>query len=321
MFKISVITCTHNPRPDYLAQTVEGLARQSLPLDRWEYLLIDNASRPGRAPNLDLSWHPQARIIREEQLGLTPARLRGIREALGSLLVFVDDDNVIDPNFLDEVLRVAEQEPFLGSWGGQCRPRFDQPPPEWTRRYWGSLAIREFDSDRWSNVRWFLGAMPCGAGLCVRREVAQRYLALNENGDRKRFQLDRTGDSLVSGGDHDLAGCACDLGMGIGLISTLKLTHLIPPQRLTLPYLARLEEGIVVSGILLGLERGEPVPSARGLVGRLADQLRLLRLRGPHREILRAHYRGRAKALKIWSNRGATTNSLQDHAGNREEPT
>ena len=295
---LRVITCTHNPRPDYLAETVEALARQSLPLERWEYLLIDNASSPERTPKVDLSWHPRARIIREENLGLTPARLRGIREAQGNLLVFVDDDNVLDPNFLEEAVRVADQNPFLGSWSGQCRARFDEPPPEWTRRYWGNLVIREFDTDVWSNMPRLPQTMPCGAGLCVRRAVAHHYLASQENGDRKRFQFDRTGDSLVSGGDNDLAACACDLGMGLGLVSALKLTHLIPPERLTLSYLTRLTEGIEFTSILLDMERGIQVPD-RGRLGQLADQLRLFRLRGPHREILRAVYRGRSRAMKL----------------------
>jgi glycosyltransferase involved in cell wall biosynthesis len=308
MDQVTVITCTHNPRSDYLAETIEALARQSLPLDRWEYVLIDNASSPERTPKIELSWHPEARMIREENLGLTPARLRGIREAQGNLLVFVDDDNVLDPNFLEQALRVAEEKPFLGSWSGQCRARFDEPPPEWTRRYWGNLVIREFDTDAWSNMPRLPQTMPCGAGLCLRKVVAQRYLALYEDGDRKRFQFDRTGNSLVSGGDNDLAACACDLGMGIGLISTLKLTHLIPPERLTLSYLARLTEGIEFSSTLLDLECGVKMP-ARGPVGRLADQLRLLRLRGPHREIFRAVYRGRSKAMKILSDRRAPTAS------------
>jgi hypothetical protein len=46
--------------------------------------------------------------------------------------------------------------------------------------------------------------MPCGAGLCVRRGVAEHYLRLHESGERT-FQLDRTGDALLSGGDNDLA--------------------------------------------------------------------------------------------------------------------
>ena len=38
--------------------------------------------------------------------------------------------------------------------------------------------------------------MPCGAGLCVRREVLRVYFDLHANGKR-RFVLDRIGDSLV----------------------------------------------------------------------------------------------------------------------------
>jgi hypothetical protein len=108
--------------------------------------------------------------------------------------------------------------------------------------------------------------------------------------------LDRVGDSLVSGGDNDLAACACDLGLGVGLIAALKLTHLIPSQRLTLDYLSRLAESIQFSSLILDAERGLPIPK-RGIVGAIADQLRLYRARGPHREIMRATYRGRAAAI------------------------
>jgi glycosyltransferase involved in cell wall biosynthesis len=296
MSEISVITCTHNPRPDYLGETLEALAQQSLSLDQWEYLLIDNASSPEKTPKVDLSWHSQARMIREENLGLTPARLRGIRETRGDLLVFVDDDNVIDRNFLEEALRVAKEKPFLGSWSGQCRPRFDEPPPEWTRRYWGNLVIREFDTDMWSNMPRLPQTMPCGAGLCIRRAVAQRYLALHESGDRKRFQFDRIADSLVSGGDNDLAACACDLGMGVGLISALKLTHLIPPERVTLGYLVKLAEGIYFSAVILDALYARDGKIDRNRVT-WRDRLRCALLRTPHREIFAASLRGREKGL------------------------
>src|SRR4051812_12592949 len=99
--EISVITCTHNPRREYLAKVVEALKAQTLALDRWEYLLIDNASAAERKPTVELSWHPHARLAHEPKLGLTAARLLGIAEARGSLLVFVDDDNVLPPDFLE----------------------------------------------------------------------------------------------------------------------------------------------------------------------------------------------------------------------------
>lgn len=296
---ISVITCTHNPRSEFLEATVRGLANQSLPAAQWEYVLIDNASSQERLPKASLSWHPDARTFREAKLGLTPARLRGIHEAKGELLVFVDDDNVLDPDFLDQALRVAKERPYLGSWSGQIRPEFAVPPPEWTRRYWGNLAIREFEQDLWSNQPRLPDTMPCGAGLCVRREVAAHYVRLHEIGQRS-FQFDRTGDSLVSGGDNDLAACACDIGLGVGLIAALKLTHLMPPERLTCDYLARLAEGIAFSSVLLDAARNQPVVR-RGFLRTGADRIRAWALPAPHRRIAYAAMQGRRRALQVLS--------------------
>jgi glycosyltransferase involved in cell wall biosynthesis len=257
---------------------------------------VDNRSDTPLADRMDLAWHPSARIGREETLGLTPARLRGIRESKGDLLVFVDDDNVLDVDFLETALRTMEERPFLGSWSGQCRPGFEVPPPEWTRRYWGNLVIREFDKDVWSNLPRLALSMPCGAGLCVRREVALHYLDLHESGKRS-FQFDRNGKSLLSGGDNDLAACACDIGLGVGLIASLKLTHLISPERLEEDYLERLSEGIHFSSTMLDAEYGVRV-GQRTALGRAADFLRVIRLKQPHRRILKAAFHGRDRATR-----------------------
>src|SRR5690349_9705551 len=115
---VTVIICTHNPRPDYLGRCLAALEAQTLYPDKWELILIDNASVPDRAPRPDLSWHPHTRLIHEGNLGLTPARLRGIREAKGSLLVFVDDDNVLNADYLEMALHIAEEKTFLGAWSG-----------------------------------------------------------------------------------------------------------------------------------------------------------------------------------------------------------
>ncbi len=253
---LSVIICAHNPRRPNLEKVLLALQAQTLPLERWELLLIDNASTPPLASEIDLSWHPHARHIREAALGLTPARLCGIRSAQAELLVFVDDDNVLDPDYLATAVSIDQKWPQLGVWGGQVRPAFEIEPPDWTRIYWGNLAIREFDDDRWSNLPNHGEALPCGAGLCIRQPIAAKYAELVQS-DPKRTGLDRKGNLLTSGGDTDMALTACDLGMGMGQFTALKLTHLIPAQRLQEEYLLRLEEGMSYSGIMLRFLRGE----------------------------------------------------------------
>jgi GT2 family glycosyltransferase len=292
---LSVIVCTHNPRQDYFQQCVDALRQQTLPYEQWQILLVDNQSAQPLAGRVDLSWHPTASTVREETLGLTATRMRGIRESKGGLLVFVDDDNVLDPDFLEVAQRTMAERPFLGSWSGQCRPSFESPPPEWTRRYWGNLVIREFDHDIWSNLPRLPESMPCGAGLCVRREVALRYVELHESGKRP-FQFDRNGKSLLSGGDNDLAACACDLGLGVGLIASLKLTHLISPQRLTLDYLARLAEGIQYSGALLDYFWNGKLEPPLSFHRKIARRLRVASMGHEHAEIARAVERGMRRA-------------------------
>jgi glycosyltransferase involved in cell wall biosynthesis len=294
---LSVIICTHNPRPDYFRQCLDALSRQTLVRNRWELIAVDNRSDEPLAGRNDLSCGPTARLVREETLGLTPARLRGIRESKGDLLIFVDDDNVLDADFLETALRIAEERPFLGSWSGQCRPGFEEPPPEWTRRYWGNLVIREFDKDVWSNLPRLPQSMPCGAGLCVRRDVALYYLDLHESGKRS-FQFDRTGGALLSGGDNDLAACACDIGLGVGLIASLKLTHLISPQRLTEDYLVRLTEGVFFSAVVLDHLRSS-LSELESYKVRWHEPVRALLAGGPHREIQLACLRGRRRGLKF----------------------
>lgn len=297
--EISVITCSHNPRPDYLKQVLDALKAQTLDPRRWEYLLSDNASEVPLDTAVDLSWHPRARHVREEKLGLTHARLCGIRESLGEVLVFVDDDNVLEADFLDQAMKIAKEWPRLGAWGGQTRPAFDAPPPEWTTRYWSCLVIREFDSDRWSNQPSAENTVPWGAGLCIRKSVADYYSELHATGKR-RILMDRVGNSLVSGGDTDLAMCACDVGLGMGLFTSLKLIHLISAFRLTEDYLVRLVEGIAYSGVVTNSFRSTNgnVP-VRKLSTSLADFVRLMIRNRRDRRFFRAVRSGKANALRV----------------------
>jgi glycosyltransferase involved in cell wall biosynthesis len=297
MTTLSVVICTHNPRPDYFDRCVAALAAQTLPPERWDLVIVDNASDAGKAPQADLSWHPKARVVHEAKLGKTPALIRGIRETDGSLVVSVDDDNVLDPDYLETACRIADERPYLGSWSGQCRPGLERKPPEWTKRYWAGLVIYEFERDVWSNLPRLAATMPQGAGLCVRRSVADHYVYLHDSGQRE-FQFDRTGTALLGGGDNDLAACACDLGLGMGLIAALRLTHLIRPERFTEDYLARLMEGTSFSSVMLDSVRGiQPVP--RGIMGRITDYVRVAREKPPHRRIISAAYRGRDRAIRL----------------------
>jgi hypothetical protein len=61
MIPVSVIICTHNPRPDHLQRVLNALKAQTLPKEQWQLVLIDNASREPLADQLDVRCHPHTR--------------------------------------------------------------------------------------------------------------------------------------------------------------------------------------------------------------------------------------------------------------------
>ena len=272
--RLSVIICTHNPRQDLLQRTLQALRAQTLPHAEWELLLIDNACTEPLSGRWDLTWQTRARHIREEELGLTPARLRGIREARSDLLLFVDDDNVLDPDYLEQALLMAGRWPMVGVFSGSCRGEFEIPPPASIRPFLSSLAVAEIDREYWANIHEWSLATPLGAGMCLRRPVAEAYRQRVLSRPSLR-QLGRRGSILTSGEDNDIVLTAIDLGFGSARFPTLRLTHLITRGRLTEEYIIKLHAGFEFSGLILAADRNRG--GARRRPGRLREFRRLLR--------------------------------------------
>ena len=192
---LSVILCTYNPRPDLFAEVLAALAGQTLPAKRFELVVVDNNS----TPPVDVPVQPFAtRIVREPNLGLNYARRTGIQHARADLLIFVDDDNLLDPDYLQTALALSQSHPHLGAYGGLTRPRLEipHPLPRWKRRLLDKLGVRDngpapltSSVDKWGPWE------PIGAGLVLRRPVADHFLHLMQTSPHAP-RLDRSGPGL-----------------------------------------------------------------------------------------------------------------------------
>jgi glycosyltransferase involved in cell wall biosynthesis len=298
MLAVSVIICSHNPREDYLHRVLDALKAQTLPTKDWELLLVDNASKEPVAKRVDLSWHPHARHIREDKVGLTHARLRGIAESKSDLLIFVDDDNVLRADYLQAALKISAVWPQLGAWGGSCIPEFETEPAAGLRPWLAGLLIEKLETSFWAKLPVSGPALPPGAGMAVRRAVAERYRELTLR-DPLRQALGRSGKNLAAGEDSDMALCSLALELGTGRFPELELTHLIPSRRLTLDYLEGIHQGFGYADVVLkaihnreALEQG-----TQSLKNLLLPVFLLASGKGPvERRIRLAEERGRAVA-------------------------
>jgi glycosyltransferase involved in cell wall biosynthesis len=249
--RVSVIIPTHNPDPERLRRTLLGLRAQTLPPAAWDTLLIDNASThfpsgDALAAAAPVGFH----VVREPVLGLTAARRTGLIAAGGELAVLVDDDNVLAPDYLAEVVALFGALPGIGALGGKSLPEFAAGPPDWTREFFPLLALRDLGPE--SLIATSLRApgasrdeypscSPIGAGMALRRPAWQAWLDAPAGG---ALPSDRRGAALTSGGDNDIVLSALRAGWGVAYSPRLSLTHLIPGDRLEPNYLAQLNRGI-----------------------------------------------------------------------------
>jgi glycosyltransferase involved in cell wall biosynthesis len=249
---LSVVIPTHNPDPTRLRATLAGLYSQTLPGDQCEIIVVNNASTSwseawftaeGKRENLT--------VVDEPVLGLTAARIRGLTTSSGNIVVLVDDDNVLAPDYLANAIELFKSHPRLGAAGGKSLPHFEAPPPNWSREFFPLLALRDLgDSSLISSVHSdradldleYPAFAPIGAGMVIRREAWAAWLEKIQSAGEAPG--DRCGTQLTSGGDNDIVFCTLRAGWDVGYLPSLVLTHLIPAERTKPEYLGRLNRAI-----------------------------------------------------------------------------
>ncbi len=251
--QLSIVIPAHNPNPGRLSRVLTGIREQSLGKDAYETIIIDNASSSALSVAQMARLGPipdKLHVVREERMGLAFARQAGLRATRGKFVVLVDDDNVLAPDYLEQVLRFFAGHPQVGALGGRSLPEFEQSPASWQRQFFPLLALRDpGDQPKISRGLRPAGAVrnayptdaaPIGAGMALRREAALQWLASSSG-----TQLsDRRGGELTSGGDNDIVLTLMKHGWEVAYSPDLSLTHLIPAGRLDPAYLARLNRGI-----------------------------------------------------------------------------
>lgn len=107
--KISVIVPVHNAQ-DYLEEMIRSVLTQTH--ESMEIILIENGSKD-QSLALCQKWaekDERIRVYQETESGIGNARNRGMREAQGEYICFVDaDDRISDVDILEKMIRVLEQ--------------------------------------------------------------------------------------------------------------------------------------------------------------------------------------------------------------------
>jgi glycosyltransferase involved in cell wall biosynthesis len=224
---LSVCVCVFD-RIEVLADALWSLAGQSAAPELYEVVVVDNGV-PDRAA-LDalleafLTRPLAIRCVREERLGLSHARNRGVRECAGEYVLFFDDDAVANPRLIERYAEILVKErPDV--FGGNLQPCFERmPPPELDYSHWFRWSLKHFGPrTRWlQDGEYFLGA----------NVGAARALLAEHPFDPS---LGRCGSGL-GGGEELFLG---DARFRRLFVAGADAFHVVPAERLSLDYLAR----------------------------------------------------------------------------------
>lgn len=237
---ISVIICTYN-RERYIYNVLQSIAEGNLSKESYEIVLVDNNSSDNTKGECDrfMADYPEIRLhyCIEPNQGLSYARNCGIRESKGDVLAYVDDDALVNKEYLSTYADFFERNPQAVAAGGPILPEYDGcDEPEWMSHYtrqlvtgklWLGEKEREFPGD----------AFPGGGNAAYRKSVFDAIGLFN-------VELGRKGNSLIGAEEKDLFDKMTTRGMKFYYLPTAILYHLIPPKKLTQNYFNRLTLGI-----------------------------------------------------------------------------
>ena len=158
--------------------------------------------------------------------------------ARAPVIVFVDDDNVLQREYLAHVRDIAAKNPQLGAWGRKYSVRSLRVLRRSGRvRIGVSWQTARFRRTA-SRVRYRTIPPPLHSAPACVYDTKWRSVTASSCQNRRSGRVSTARDShCASAGDIDLALTACEMGLDAGVFARLELIHLIPPERLTEDYL------------------------------------------------------------------------------------
>lgn len=247
---LSFIICTYN-REKYIYECLSRLAKNTVKKD-WEVVLVNNNSTDNTAAECErfVKDFPNIhyRYFVETQQGLSYARNRGIAEAKGNWLVFLDDDAMVESDYIENLQSHLKQHPEAAAFGGQIEPLFEDGEPAWYSK-WSMGFVSAID--RGNTVHVFPdNKFPIGANMGIKREVIGKVGKFNT-------ELGRTGNNLLAGEEKDLFNRIRKAGGIILYFPNIGVRHCIPLKRTTKEFIAILGEGVGQSEKLRTRHLGE----------------------------------------------------------------
>ena len=240
---VSIVICCYNSAK-LLPETIRHISKLKIPPGTsCEIVIVDNNSNDNTSDTARklLNKYTTAnftyKILFQSIQGLSAARKMGFENSVNEYILFCDDDNLLNEDYILILTDTLNNNENIGAAGGESTAVSDVKFPEWFQKFQNSYSSGK-QSDFNGNITRTSGAV-WGAGMAVRKKA---LVDLYSKGFTP-FLSDRKKESLTSGGDIELCYALRLAGWEIWYESSLRLEHFIPEHRLNWNYLRKLSRG------------------------------------------------------------------------------
>lgn len=238
----TIVICTYNGE-NYLDQCLTAIIKlHGLREYVGAVLVVDNNSTDN-TKNIILKYVKTNDLIKyefEECQGLSYAREHAV-QAQTEWVIYVDDDNILDQDWLIQLEKVIKEHPEVGVVNGAviAKPitNLNEQKRAILKAMYKNLACTHIEEPKVSDPP---NTIPMGAGMCVRTDALKKIESdgwLNLTG--------RTKKDFSSGEDTELCERVFSQGYEYASSYKMKLYHLIPDGRLEEKYIVKLVDGLV----------------------------------------------------------------------------
>jgi glucosyl-dolichyl phosphate glucuronosyltransferase len=238
---VTVAICTWN-RAGLLNKTLEHMKGLEIPTGiAWEVLVVNNNSTDDT--DSVIARHQESLPLRrlfESKQGHCNARNTAVAGARGELVLWTDDDVLVDKRWLAALVEAAVRYPRAQGFGGPIEPWFPVPPdPEYLAAF-PALRVGFCGLDHSLPEGIIETQQIFGANMAFRRRVHVNHKfdpAIGMRPKKIGSRRNRT-DLAVGGGDEvELVQKLRAAGAQIVWIPTMRVKHYVDPRRMTFDYL------------------------------------------------------------------------------------
>lgn len=230
---LTVAICTYR-RFDKLVLCIDSLRKQTIPLNQFKLLIIDNSLQYDKSKKFKKSLKDVTNLeyVITDKCGIAFARNEALKFCNTDLIAFTDDDCIVPENWIESIINVFNSSTeAVAVIGGRIKPQWEIDPPEWLKgNLLHALALIDWGEEELfitHNNNWLLTA-----NAAYRTNILRRAGGFPEHLGRKR-------NLPLSLEEFAANQKIRSLGYDLLYSPLLEVEHFIPKSRMTINNLCR----------------------------------------------------------------------------------